>query len=201
MWLGLNFSRSNQTPPSSDAVSRQVTYFEPFPGADPQGGPGGPWHTLSQAHQGPPPGHPSWPTRRPFQVFNFSSSSHDRFRFLFVAGCSWRWAGGWLAACLVLSPAPRFNESRQVLPSRQRKLPPLPLPYHAARCQGLYPLNDWCKVEVRCSLATACLVISVRQWYAVCYVRLSDPANFPHIWFALVLSLHDGVQIHRWVVL
>jgi hypothetical protein len=29
------------------------------PGADPQGGPGGPWHTLSQAHRRPHPGIPS----------------------------------------------------------------------------------------------------------------------------------------------
>jgi hypothetical protein len=111
-------------------------------GADPQGGPGGPWHTLSQTHQGP---HPAIPVGQRDARSKFSTS-----RLLPTIGldfCLWRaipggeLAAGWLLA--LCCPLPHgLTKVARFFPPRQRKLPLLPLPCHAARCQGLYPLND-----------------------------------------------------------
>jgi hypothetical protein len=66
---------------------------------DPQGGPGGPWHTLSQAHQGP---HPT----RLFQLAD--RTHHTRSNFLLSAFCSRSFRFGycsWRSRLLVFYPA------------------------------------------------------------------------------------------------
>jgi hypothetical protein len=66
--------------------------------ADLQGGPGGPWHTLSQAHRGPHPDirHRQGTGHRPFQLLRLivlvaGESKQTSIRlFLFLAACAWR---------------------------------------------------------------------------------------------------------------
>jgi hypothetical protein len=74
----------------------------PRSGADLQGGPGGPWHTLSQAHRGPHPDirHRQRTGHRPFQLLRLivlaagESKQTSIWLFLFLATCRLFLAGG-----------------------------------------------------------------------------------------------------------
>jgi hypothetical protein len=83
----------------------------------PTGGLGGPWHTLSHAHQGPHPfGH-----RRPFQLPRSLSFQFPQPR---VRGCSW-WLATWLPSeCDLALAAVRLASVR--LEWRVRGCSPLP---------------------------------------------------------------------------